>query len=319
MITPRSYLLIFFISFFCCRSLSAQETQKPSTTKQPVLLSEQEWKAVEGYFQSPQNKEMYVQFTPKGDTLLAKLLWNNEEIHLLPESPLSFSSSQEGNQDPIHIIFSKDSSGKVNQVNVANNGVWNRANYNKPPEKKEMAHTPEQLKQFEGLYQFQNDQFRFVQFIVKGNTLVLKQHWDGNELSFVPESATDFFTKQVPSFSLSFVKDKDGNITQAIAFKRDNWNKVKKITPTTSELKIYEGKYQFKDDPDNYIRVLAKDNRLTIKQLWDSKEIIVEPLAENYFYNSEQSYPFQVIRDKDGTVKQVLVLGLDLFNKVKDE
>jgi hypothetical protein len=63
---------------------------------------------------------------------------------------------------------------------------------------------------------------------------------------------------------------------------------------------------------------MARDNNLTIKQLWDNKEIVLEPQTETYFYNNDQSYPLQVIKDKEGKVTQVLVLGMDLFDKVKD-
>ncbi len=309
----------FLLDPFGFQPLHAQQTQQPSANKKKVLLSEPEWKAVEGIFQSGQNKDMYVQFTAKGGVLIAKLLWNNNEIHLAPESSLHFSSSQEGNQDPINITFIKTPDGSINQVTVANNGTWNRTKDYTPVTKKEMEHTPEQLKPFEGLYRLRNDSLRFIQFMVKENKLILKQHWDGNEIEFVPDSATDFFSPAVPLFSLSFVKDKDGNIAEAIAFKRDRWDKMKKFNPAVAELKAFEGKFQFKDDPDNYLQVTAKEGHLIVRQLWDSKEIIVEPLAEGYFYNSEQSYPFQLLKDKDGMVKQALVLGIDLFNKVKKD
>lgn len=53
-----------------------------------------------------------------------------------------------------------------------------------------------------------------------------------------------------------------------------------------------------------------------VKQLWDNKEIILDPQTEIYFYNNEQSYPLQVMKDKGGKVIQVLVLGIDVFDKV---
>jgi hypothetical protein len=315
-VLPFIMLLNIFINPFNIQSLQGQQSSKPAESKAPVKLGEEQWKAVEGIFQSSDNKEMYVQFTQNENVLLAKLLWNNNEIHLTPESELTFVSKEAEEGRPIHITFSKDATGTVNQVNVANNGVWNRTRDYKPVVKKEMAHTPDQLQPFEGLYQLQNDKERFIQFSVKGNNLVLKQHWDGNEISFVPETTLDFFSREVPLFSLTFTKAPDGSITQVLAFKRDMWDKVKKVHPATQELKAIEGKYQFKDDPDNYIQITAIDNHLVVKQLWDSKEMIVEPQTETYFYNNTQSYPLQVIKGNDGVVTQVLILGMDLFNKV---
>ncbi len=296
----------------------AQETQKPADTKKPaVQLSEKEWKALEGIFENAQNKEMHVEFTARENKLIAKLLWNNNQIELIPESTLTFISKEAGDEGPIHITFTKDSTGAINQVNVANNGVWNRTKDYKPIVKKEMDHTPEQLKPFEGLYQLTNGEDRFIQFLVKENNLVLKQHWDGNEISFVPETQMDFFSKEAPLFSLAFSKDNAGNISQVLAFKRDLWVKLKKVHPSVQQLKSYEGKYQSKDDPDNFIQLIAKENNLVVKQLWDGKETIVEPQTKTYFYNNSQSYPLQIIKDKDGTAMQVTILGMDLFNKVK--
>jgi hypothetical protein len=317
-VLPLMLAIYFVMDPFIVQKISAQETQKPVETKKPAAqLSEKEWKAVEGVFQSAQNKEMNVQFTAKENSLFAKLLWNNNQIELIPESALAFVSKEAGEDGPIHITFSKDSSGAVNQVNVANNGVWNRTKDYKPVVKTEMEHTPEQLKPFEGLYYLQNEKDRFIQFTVKENKLVLKQQWDGNEISFVPETAVDFFSKEVPLFSLKFSKDIFGNITQVLAFKRDLWVKVNKSLPTAAQLKAYEGKYQLIDDPDNYIQIMSKDDHLIVKQLWDGKEIIFEPKTETFFYNKEQSFPLLIIKDDGGAVIQVKLLGNDLFNKVK--
>jgi hypothetical protein len=315
---PVMMISCFIINPLSTLKTSAQETKKPVETKKPAAqLSEKEWKAVEGIFQNAQNKEMNVQFSAGENVLIAKLLWNNNEIHLTPESALIFSSSQEGNQDPITITFSKDPAGAVNTVNVANNGVWNRTKDYQQTVKKEMDHTPAQLMPFEGLYYFQNEKDRFIEFSVKENKLVLKQQWDGNEISFVPETPVDFFSKDAPLFSLSFTKDNAGNVTQVLAFKRDLWIKVNKSVPTAAQLKACEGKYQLIDDPDNYIQIMAKDDNLVVKQLWDGKEIIFEAKTETFFYNKEQSIPLLILKDNNGAVVQVKLLENDLFNKVK--
>jgi hypothetical protein len=296
----------------------AQEVKRAKGIKTIVHLSLKQGKALEGVFQSSDNKDMYVQFTAKEDALFAKLLWNNREIRLTPESDSIFVNNEAGENGPLHIMFKKDSTGSVTRVYVGDNGMWKKVKSYKLTVKKEIEHTPEQLKPFEGLYQLQNDKGRFIQFTAKGNILVLKQHWDGNEIHFVPQSELQFFSKAVPLFSLEFTKDKDGQITQVLAFKRDLWDKVKKFRPTYEQLKALEGKFQFKDDLDNYIQITAMENNLVVKQLWDGKEIILEPQTGTYFYNNDQSYSLQVIKSKEGAVVQVEVLGIDLFNKVKE-
>jgi hypothetical protein len=302
---------------FVSQLLKAQENSATETPKARARLYEMQWKAVEGIFQNPDNDEMYVQFTAKDTVLLAKLLWNNNELPLTPESELVFVNKEAGEDGrPLRVSFSKDSTGQVEYMSIGNNQLWKRAKAYKPVVKTEMLHSPGQLKPFEGLYELQDHDDRFIQFYEKDNKLVLKQHWDGGETRFVPQTELDFFSKETPLFSLTFTKNKDGIITEVLAFKRDRWIKVKKFQPGPAILKMYEGKYQSKDDPDNLIQIIAKGNNIIVKQLWDGKETLIEPQTETYFYNDEKSYPLQFIKDKDGKVSQALVLGMDLFNKL---
>jgi len=283
-----------------------------------ATLSTADWKAVEGIFQNQRNKEMYVQFTAKENYLQAKLLWNNNELKLYPETALDFVSKEEVEGGLAHMNFKKDSTGIVSQAVLNGNNVWTRANDYKPVVHNEMEHTAAQLKPYEGLYQLQNNNDRFIQFTEKENKLVLKQHWDGSEVNLIPETTTDFFCREIPLFTLVFVKDSTGNFTQAIVRKRDKWSKVKTSLPTLAEMKAIEGKYQFKDDPDNYIQLVAKGSNIIVKQLWDKKEIILEPLTPMYFNNAKEFYPMQVTKDAAGVVTQVQLLGIDIFIKVKE-
>lgn len=294
---------------------TAQAIQKDSTAT-TIKLSVERLKAFEGYFQSPQNKEMVVQFSAVANGLFARLLWNNGEVHLTPESDTGFVSKEGGDDGPIHIVFQKDSSGAINQVSVARNGVWNRVRDYKPVVKKEMEHTPAQLAQFSGFYQLQGNDSRFLQFSEKENKLVLKQMWDGNEIRFLPESGLSFFSREIPQFTLDFSKDKDGNITQVLAFKHDTWIKSKAPALTSATLKSYQGKYQSEDDPDNLIRIIAKDSMLVLKQLWNGKDIPVNAVTDTYFYNADQSYPLQIVKGQDGKVKEVVLLDANHFKRL---
>jgi hypothetical protein len=305
----------FIIPFAC--PLMAQDNQKAVPIKSLARLTEQEWKSVEGYFQNPGNSDLYVQFKTSHDTLIGKTLWNNNIFHLLPQTPLSFLSTEEGEAGHIHINFIKDSTGAVNSMSLGNNNIWKRANNYKPIVRKEMEHSPEQLKAYEGLYQFRNDSTRFLQFTEAGNALVLKQLWDGFKISFVPETIFDFFSRDVSMFTLTFSKDKDGQINQVTAFRKDVWIKTSKPTLTEADLKLYEGKYQSTDDPDNVVQITVRHNQLVLKQLWDKKEIELDPMASNYFYNDAQSFPLQILRGKNGSVNQIIILGMDKFDRLK--
>lgn len=285
-----------------------------STTQTAAQLSEAEWKAVEGVFALDQDKEKKVQFKASGGMLVGKLLWNGGEVHLIPSSPLAFTSKESEDGEPIKLHFLRDSAGQLNRVDVGKNGTLTRVkNYQPDPPKKEMAHTPEQLKPFEGLFRLQQDPSRFIQFTVKGNSLILKQHWDGNEEPFQPGSEMAFFAPAFPNFTLDFKKDEKGNITSVLAFKHDNWIKVKAPQLTGEQWKAVAGTYISKDDPDNGIRLTEHDNHLLLTQLWDKKVITLDPLADEYFYNTPQSYPLLVRKDDKGNITGVLILGMDLF------
>jgi len=171
-----------------------------------------------------------------------------------------------------------------------------------------------ELKAFEGYYQFQNNKDVFLQIIAKGNNLILKQLWDGEEIIFVQKSELEFFNEE-KSFPLKFSKDKNGVITQVLAFDRDLWNKVKDYKPvikkeiqlTPQQLKTFEGKYRFQ-----------METHLVLKQLWDGKEINFVPESELDFFCKDQSFPLKFIKDKNGSIIQMLAFNRDLWEKVKE-
>lgn len=299
------------LGLFPILSIKAQETQVPAAPTANVHLTREELKAFKGVFQFAKDLDRYLRFTVRNDTLVAEFIPDPKVVALLPDTGLSFVVKDGSDR----IVFHKNAAGVVNQVYLGDN-VWNRvANY-KPVVKKEMAHMPEQLRLFEGLYQLSDDPNRFIQFTVRGTNLVLKQTWDGNEVFFVPEAEMDFFAKAIPLFTLHFTKETDGTISQVLAFKRDLWIKTRPPDLSAVQMKAYEGKYQSRDDPDNIIQLTVKDTALIIKQLWDAKEIRVEPRTETYFYNAAQSYPLVIIKDKNGAVKQVVLLGTIIFSKM---
>jgi hypothetical protein len=319
----RNLFLVMAVAFtglclFDTLPATAQAAHKDSLTTN-IRLSPDQLKTFEGFYQSAQNKDMVVHFSAGENALNAKLLWNNGEVHLLPESEMGFVSKEGGDEGPIHVVFARDSSGGINQVNVANNGVWHRVKDYKPAVKKEMEHTPAQLTPFQGMYQLREDPTRLLQFSVRENNLVLKQVWDGTEILFVPESELAFFTRSMPLFSLDFSKDKNGNITQVLAFKRDVWIKKDKPALTPAILKTYEGKFRSQNDPDNEIRIIATDSGLIARQLWDKKDNYLQPLTDVFFNNQARSFPLVIVKDPvDGKVVQIVLQTGNVFNKVAE-
>src|SRR5665213_3024522 len=95
-----------FVITICIISLLnplALNAQKPADTTSTIHLSGQQFKAFEGVFQSSANKDMYVELKAGDNMLIAKLLWNNGTMHLLPESELKFVSKESEEEGPMHI------------------------------------------------------------------------------------------------------------------------------------------------------------------------------------------------------------------------
>jgi hypothetical protein len=79
------------------------------------------------------------------------------------------------------------------------------------------------LKAYEGYYKM-GDAYIHISAVL--NSLVLQQMWDDKEIAFAPRTALEFVNDD-GNFPLKFTKDKNGNATQVLAFKRDLWKKVK--------------------------------------------------------------------------------------------
>jgi hypothetical protein len=315
---PILIVLAFFILLHPS-SLRAQESQQSTPALQNGLkLSPERLKAFEGYFQSPDNKEMYLQFAAREEGFMVTLLWANRSFRLVPQSDSSFLSADliEGRNIPV--LFIKDRQGVFSRVRVINNETWTRVNNYKQMVRVEIPHTPGQLKTYEGLYSLHGANGRYIQFSEKDNHLVLLQIWDGREISFVPDTTDHFFCKDQALFTLKFNKDDKGGIRQVVAFGRDYWDKVDKAVYTLAQLKAFEGKYQLKDDKDDLIRITATDSSLVIRQLWDKKEIVVLPLAGTFFYNKGLVYSLYFRKDNNGAISEAYVLDTDLFEKIKE-
>src|SRR5579863_8192478 len=279
---------------------------------------EKKWHELEGFFRSQANKDFVVQFIAQDSIVFAKLLWNGGSAHLVPDTGLAFVSREQGENGPLHLVFRRESSGAVNQVDVsADNGLWVRIPNYKPVVLQEMTHTPEELQKFAGLYQLKEDNAQYVQLTVDNNSLTIHQQWDGGTReNFVPSAEGKFFEKDFPRFTLDFSQDLQGRYNQFVALGRDHWIRVEKPTLSAAQLKTYEGKFRSQEDPDNMVQLIAADNRLIVKELWNNKEMTLEPVTNTYFNNGQRSFSLQIILES-GKVNQIILMGNQSFVRIE--
>ena len=57
----------------------------------------------------------------------------------------------------------------------------------------------------------------------------------------------------------------------------------KTATFSTLQLTEFEGYYHADTDPNLYLQIMVKNNKLVLKQLWDDREITFEQKSELYF------------------------------------
>jgi hypothetical protein len=91
---------------------------------------------------------------------------------------------------------------------------------------------------------------------------------------------------------------------------------VEKPTLSTAQLKTYEGKFRSQEDPDNVVQLIAADKQLIVKELWNKKEITLEPVTNTYFNNGQRSFSLQIIVE-NGQVKKIVILGNQSFVRIE--
>jgi len=315
---PALAALLIVLAAFSWFPAAAQDREPAQDTNKAIQLPPGRLKAFEGYFQFSQSKDQVIQVKMVRDTLVARLLWNGVEIHIVPESDSDFHNVEPVEGRTIPIMFRQNIKGIYSSMYLFDlQRAWNRINDYKPLVRAEIAHTPQQLKIFEGIYRGQDNR-SFIGISEKENRLVLHQFWDGNDIEFVPDSALHFFNKQQLLFTLQFIKEPDDSISGMVAFGRDVWKKEKHLSLTPDQVKVFEGKYQLKEDPDNIIQVTASGMNLVVRQMWDGKETVVSPVTNFLFYNKDKAYPVTFRKDDSGAVTGVVILGNDYFEKLKN-
>jgi hypothetical protein len=92
----------------------------------------------------------------------------------------------------------------------------------------------------------------------------------------------------------------------------------KAASVSTLQLTEFEGYYHADTDPNLYLQILVKDNKLVLKQLWDNREITFDQKSDLYFYNDEHSFPLKFSKGASGEITQVLAFEKDTWIKDKN-
>ncbi|WP_157278367.1 hypothetical protein [Olivibacter sitiensis] len=173
------------------------------------------------------------------------------------------------------------------------------------------------LEKFTGYYQLP-DKASFIQFELKDNILLAQ--WDNKEYPLIQISETNFESKE-EGYKVEFLKDSSGQFAYAKILGRITTVKVG-FDPKTiqqlslAQLKRLEGTYIFKDDNSFKINIQSSANGLTLKQLWDNKEITFTPRSETFFLNEDGTFPLTFLLS-DGEAVQVTCFEDDVWLRAK--
>ena len=289
-----------------------------NTLQKNVIGTAQDLKKFEGYYQMNGKNGAVIQIITSDNSLGLKQLWDDRSFDFTATGPVTFTAKE---NHLFTLKFTSDDAGRITQVLAFGKDVWVRSdNYQPPVEVKLPA---EDLKKFEGYYEFRDRKGRFLQISATGDGLVLKQLWDNRQIDFAAKSPLDFFGKKGPGFVLQFASDNAGQITQVLAFGKDVWVRNDNYHPPVEiklaalDLKKFEGKYEFKKRKGQFLQISATDSGLVLKQLWDNKEIdfvATGPLA--FFAKESPMFTLQFTSDNVGGITQVLAFGEDVWDKV---
>lgn len=186
-----------------------------------TIISPEDLKAFEGYYKM---NDAYIHITAATNGLVLEQMWDNQKISFSPQTRLEFMNDDQN----FPLKFTKAPDGTITQVLAFDRDLWIRTQDYKPVVIQEVQLKSSDLKALEGKYLMQNDHGEAVFLLIRATDkgLIVKQGWDNQEIPFVATSDVDFYCKE-RQFPLKFTKDKDGNATQVLAFKRDLWKKVK--------------------------------------------------------------------------------------------
>ena len=176
-----------------------------------------------------------------------------------------------------------------------------------------------ELKEFEGFFRLPN-KVAYIQIVYRTNALVAKQLWDDKEYLLVRKSDLEFGTEQ-EDFKGKFTKDSSGiingfKLNGRIVAGRVNYDPRQVGTVSSDKLKLLEGTYKFRKDPNMLLQIEQKDGSINLTQLWDKKSITFFPFSELSFFNKQLAFPLEFIK-VDCEIVQVVGFEHDVWEKVK--
>jgi len=183
------------------------------------------------------------------------------------------------------------------------------------------------LTAFEGIYQNKVNNFFYFKITVAGTTLLAKQVEGDRQIVLTRKSEFGFEMKDDDgdeTIPVTFSKNDAGEINGLLVGDKDQWAKVKEYIPvkevslTADQLKAFAGKYKFEEKDDAYLQITATATGLTLKQLWDNREINFVAISDVEFLNKQIPFPLKFTKDSAGNVTKVLAFNRDLWDKVKE-
>ena len=215
------YLLVLpFLLLSLCFTGNAKAVAVGKTVADTTAM-----KAFEGIYQVNNNQYAHVQITVVNKTLLAKSMEGNKQFVLTRKGDLTFETLDGDGDENIPVTFVKNPAGEITGASVAGKDEITRVKNYVPVQAIKL--TADQLKAYQGKYEFDQQKGTFLTITATADGLVLKQLWDDNkEISFINVADNEFINKEA-MFPLKFTKDAAGNVTKVLAFNRDSWDKVK--------------------------------------------------------------------------------------------
>lgn len=81
---------------------------------------------------------------------------------------------------------------------------------------------------------------------------------------------------------------------------------------------VYEGKYQMTiNGKTGYLQIALKNKELTLTELWTGEQNLLKHLLGDNFIIELKGWAVKFNRDEKGNVVSVLIMGHDLWTKVK--
>lgn len=173
------------------------------------------------------------------------------------------------------------------------------------------------LEKYTGYYQLPTKS-DFVKFERRDDVLFGTKLWDNTEYELVQINETTFETKQ-GGHKVQFTDESSHGYAQAKILEKYNaikvaFNPQQAVHLSQEQLQRLEGTYTFTKDSKLKLEIRSSAQGLTLKQLWDNKEISFTPRTESFFLSDDGTFPLTFLLT-DGKVAQLTCFENDIWLK----